>query len=232
MPFISYLGSRPKTMPIIAAVFVFVFVCIPCNAQEKTILKNADIVRMTKSGLAEDVILALIKESPTAFSTTPKDLVDLKKAKVSDAIIQAMISAVPVPPEPPKPAIEPGRIIKEGVGWGEFAVGENIQALTQALGWSDDPTQNQMPAWRKLGINCLMDNRGAAMELRFNKEFHGVTQAGIGWGMPQKTAKQAYGEPEFVQRRDDAEKWEWRSKGILIWFNRGRVAQIVIFRPY
>jgi len=232
MSFISYLRSRPKTKRILAAVFVFVFVCIPYNAQEKTILKNADIVRMTKSGLGEDVILALIRESQTAFSTTPKDLVDLKKAKVSEAVIQAMISAVPSPLEPARPAVDPGRIIKEGVGWEEFTVGANMPALHQALGLPDGPSQSQMRVWRKLGINCLLDNNGQAMELRFNKEFRGVTQAGIGWGMPQKTVKQAYGEPESMKRQGDGEKWEWRSKGILIWFYRGRVNQIVIFRPY
>jgi hypothetical protein len=217
---------------ILAAVFVFVFVCIPCNAQEKTILKNADIVRMTKSGLAEGVILALIKETPTAFSTTPKDLTDLRKAKVSEAVIQAMISAVPVPPEPAKSAVEPGRIIKEGVGWGGFSIGATLTALAQALGMPDDPLQSPIPAWRKLGVDCLLDNRGEAMELRFNKEFRGVTQAGIGWGMGQKTVKEAYGAPESTIRQGDGEKWEWRSRGILIWFNRGRVNQIVIFRPH
>jgi hypothetical protein len=216
---------------ILAAVFLFVFVCFLCDAQEKTILKNADIVRMTKSGLGEDVILALIKEAPSAFSTTPKDLAELKKAKVSEAVIQAMISAVPVALEPAKSAADPGRIIKEGVGWGVFTVGANMPSLVQALGAPDDPSQSPIPAWRGLGINCLLDNRGEATELRFNKDFRGVTQAGIGWGMPQKTVKQAYGEPESVTRRGDGEKWEWRSKGILIWFNRGRVIQIVVFRP-
>ena len=220
-----------QTRRILAAVFVFVFVCIPCNAQEKTILKNADIVRMTKSGLGEDVILALINETKTAFGTTPKDLADLRKAKVSETVIQAMINAVPVPLEPAKPAVDAGRIIKEGVGWGEFTVGVNLPALKRAFGLPDDPLQNWIPAWRKLGINCLLDNRGEAMELRFNKEFRGVTQAGIGWGMPLKTVKQAYGEPESKKMQADGEKWEWRSKGILIWFDRGRVNQIVIFRP-
>ncbi len=216
---------------ILAAVFVFIFMVIPCKAQEKTILKNEDIVRMTKSGLGEDVILAVIKQTPTAFHTTPKDLIDLKKAKVSDAVIQAMISAVPVPIEPAKPAFEAGRIIKEGVGWGEFTVGMNPPALEHALGVPDRPLQSPILAWRKLGINCLLDNRGEAMELRFNKEFRGVTQAGIGWGMLQKTARQAYGEPDSEVKKSGGEKWEWRSKGILIWFNRGRVNQIVIFRP-
>jgi hypothetical protein len=218
---------------ILAAVFVSVLVVIACNAQEKTILKNEDIVRMTKSGLGEDVILALIKQTQTAFRTTPKDLVDLKKTKVSDAVIQAMISAVPVPLAPAKPAVDPGRIIKEGVGWGEFTLGADMPALEQALGLADHRSQSPILEWRKLGINCLLDNRGEAMELRFNKEFRGVTQAGIGWGMLQKTARQAYGEPESTLKRSGGEKWEWRSKGILIWFNnRGRVNQIVIFRPY
>ena len=92
-------------------------------------------------------------------------------------------------------------------------------------------SQSPILAWRKQGIDCLLDNRGEAMELRFNKEFRGVTQAGIGYGMRQKTARQAYGEPEFAVNKNGGEKWEWRSKGILIWFNRGRVIQIVIFRP-
>lgn len=214
-----------------AAVFLFLIGCSLCSAQDKTILKNADVVRMTKSGLGEDVILALIRQTPTAFSTTPKDLAELKKAKVSDAVLQAMISAVPVAVPPPKPLVDPARIIKEGVGWGNFTVGANLTALEQAFGAPDAPYQSPMPAWRGVGINCLLDIRGDAKELRFDKEFRGVTQAGIGWGMPQKTVKQAYGEPESVTRRDDGEKWEWRSKGILIWFDRGRVNQIVVFKP-
>jgi len=185
---------------VLAALVVSVFVVVPCKAQEKTILKNEDIVRITRS-------------------------------KVSDAVIQVMIGAVPVALPPAKSAVEPGRIIKEGVGWREFTVGANPPALEQALGLPDFPSQSPILAWQKLGINCLLDNRGEAMELRFNKEFRGVTEAGIGWGMRQKTAKQAYGEPELTLKKSGGEKWEWKSKGILIWFNRGRVSQIVIFRP-
>jgi hypothetical protein len=106
-----------------------------------------------------------------------------------------------------------------------------MPSLVRALGVSDDPSQTPLQAWRRFGIDCLLDNRGQAMELRFNKDFRGVTQAGIGWGMPQKTVKQAYGEPESVTKRGDGEKWERRSRGILIWFNRSRVTQIVVFRP-
>ena len=108
----------------------------------------------------------------------------------------------------------------------------NGPALEHAFGLPDYPLQIPMVAWRKLGVTCLLDYRGEATELRFNKEFRGITQASIGWGMSQKTVKQAYGEPEAMKRQGNGEKWEWRSKGILIWFYRGRVNQIVIFRPY
>jgi len=137
---------------ILAAVFVSVFVALPCNAQEKTTLKNEDIVRMTKSGLGEDVILAVITQTQSAFRTTPKDLADLRKAKVSESVIQAMISAVPVSLEPTKSAVDPRRIITEGVGWGEFTVGASGPALEHALGLPDYPLQIPMVAWRKLGV--------------------------------------------------------------------------------
>ena len=217
---------------IYAAVSLLVFGCFLCFAQQKTVLKNADIVRMTKSGLGSDVILALIKETPCAFSTSPKDLADLKKAKVSDMVIQAMISAPQAAPEAAKPLVEPGNIIKEGVGWGAFTVGANMRDLVHALGAPDGTSRNQMPEWRKLGINCLLSNLGAATELRFNKEFRGVTQAGIGWGMPKQTVRAAYGEPDHTDKQGDGEKWEWTSRGILIWFNKGHVNQIVIFQSH
>jgi hypothetical protein len=216
---------------ISAAIFLLVFVCFLCLAQQETVLKNADIVRMTKSGLGDDVILALIKETPCAFSTSEKDLADLRKAKVSEAVIQAMFNAPPAASEPAEPLVDPGRIIKEGVGWGAFTVGANIPTLVQALGTPDDASQNRMPEWGKLGINCILNIRGEAEELRFNKEFRGVTQAGIAWGMREKTAWAAYGAPDLTEKHGTAEKCVWKSKGILIWFNNGRVNQIVIAKP-
>jgi hypothetical protein len=216
---------------ILTVVFLLVFVCFVCPAQQKIVLKNADIVRMTKSGLSADVILALIKQTPCAFNTSPKDLADLRKAKVSDAVIQAMITAPSAAPEPSKPLVDPGNIIKEGVGWGAFTVGANMPDLVHALGLPDGTSQSPLPEWRKLGINCLLDNRGEAKELRFNKGFRGVTQAGIGWGMPEKTVRAAYGEPESTEKQGVGGKWVWTSRGILIWFSKGRVNQIVIFTP-
>ena len=216
---------------ILAAGLLLVFVSIQGFSQQNTVLKNADIVRMTKSGLSAEVVLSLIKVTPCAFEISPKDLADLKKARVSDAVIQAMINAPHTAVEPAKPLVVPGNIIKEGAGWGAFAVGATLRDMVPALGSPDAISRMPLAEWRKLGINCLLDENGGAKELRFNKGFRGVTQAGIGWGMPEKTVRAAYGEPETIQKRNDAKKWIWTSKGILIWFNNGHVSQIVVFAP-
>jgi hypothetical protein len=35
-----------------------------------------------------------------------------------------------------------------------------------------------------------------------------------------------------VKKQGNGQKWERKSKGILLWFDRGRVNKIVVFRPY
>ena len=48
---------------LLAAVFAFVVFCSFCAGQQK-VLKNADIVRMVKSGLGADVILPRHRNPP------------------------------------------------------------------------------------------------------------------------------------------------------------------------
>lgn len=56
-------------------------------------LTNADIVRMSKAGLGEEVIIEVIKHtSGKAFDCSPKALVELKVLGLSDRVIAAMIS--------------------------------------------------------------------------------------------------------------------------------------------
>ena len=69
------------------------------------------------------------------------------------------------------------------------------------------------------------------MELRFDRTFHGVTQAGIGFGMSEKAVRAAYGDPEYITKQGSGTKYEWTSKGLLIWFANDRVNQIVVFQP-
>ena len=61
------------------------------SAQAVEILTNADVVSMAQNNLGEDLIVAKIKESKSAFDVSVIGLVNLKKSGVSDEIIRAMM---------------------------------------------------------------------------------------------------------------------------------------------
>jgi len=52
---------------------------------------NQDVVEMTKAGIAEETILRAIETADRKFDTTAKALIDLKKAGVSERVIQAIL---------------------------------------------------------------------------------------------------------------------------------------------
>ena len=56
-------------------------------------ITNADVLSMTKSGLGEQTIVLAIQQGPTAFDTSPQALVELKKAGVTDGVLNLMLSA-------------------------------------------------------------------------------------------------------------------------------------------
>ena len=65
-------------------------------------ISNADVVRMTQAGLAESVILSTIDNSPsTQFDVTPAGLVELKQARVIDAVIARMVARATAVVRPP-----------------------------------------------------------------------------------------------------------------------------------
>jgi hypothetical protein len=61
-------------------------------------LTNKDILLMLKAGLTPEVVIAKIKSSDCRFDTSPSALKDLKSADVSDAVILAMVQAIPAQP--------------------------------------------------------------------------------------------------------------------------------------
>ena len=69
-----------------------------------------DVVELTRAGLGEDVILALIEVDPSVFPIDTATLKTLKQAGVSPRVIAAMVrSGRTQPPpseEPPAPIIE------------------------------------------------------------------------------------------------------------------------------
>ena len=62
-----------------------------CVAQQA--LTNDAIIKMSKAGLSDDLILQTINTQPVSFSTGTPDLVSLKQAGVSDRVIGAMLSS-------------------------------------------------------------------------------------------------------------------------------------------
>jgi hypothetical protein len=56
-------------------------------------LKNEDVVNMVESGLQESVVIAAVHANPENFDLSANGLIALKKAGVSDAVIQAMLAS-------------------------------------------------------------------------------------------------------------------------------------------
>jgi hypothetical protein len=56
-------------------------------------LTNDDVVKLKAAGFGDDLIIDKINNNPAAFKLELDDLVELHKAGISDAIIQAMMHA-------------------------------------------------------------------------------------------------------------------------------------------
>ncbi len=89
-------------------------------AQE--VLTNDSVIQMVKAGLPEAVVIAKIKGTATKFDLKTDSLVSLKKAGVSDKVLEAMVaagsgSAAPTTamPAPPAPAVAAGAIKNQDV---------------------------------------------------------------------------------------------------------------------
>ena len=72
----------------------------------------SEIVSLTKAGVSEPIILALIERDKTIFSIVPDQLIALQKEGVSDVVILAMLKSgreeppAQAAPAPPTPAPE------------------------------------------------------------------------------------------------------------------------------
>jgi hypothetical protein len=61
-----------------------------------------------------------------------------------------------------------------------------------------------MMTWDKAGLNCLLNDKNEAIELRFEKRFKGVTAGGVTFDMPAEQVRKIYG---------DAGTLDWRGGG-------------------
>jgi hypothetical protein len=86
------------------------FACIAVlglTAGRADALSVRDVIDLTKAGLGEPVMLALIEVDRSIFAIDTATLKQLKAAGVSDAVIVAMIRSGRDTPPPPAPAPDP-----------------------------------------------------------------------------------------------------------------------------
>jgi len=85
-------------------VFGFVFAgvasCVPVAVQALTV---RDIVELSRAGLTEDTLLALIEVDPSVFPIDSTTLKSLKAAGVSERVIIAMVRSARTPAPSPEP---------------------------------------------------------------------------------------------------------------------------------
>jgi hypothetical protein len=123
------------------------------------------------------------------------------------------------------------RMIQEGVGWERFTVGANANALIDVLGFPDKHSRGRLMKWDNAGLNCLLNEKNEAIELRFEKRFKGATAGGVTFDMPAEQVRKIYGDAGTLDWRGGGMKLIWPARGILIWFHKNRVYQIVVFKP-
>jgi hypothetical protein len=56
------------------------------------ILTDNDVVRMVQAGVAQDIILKLVAESPVQFGLQPDHVIAWKRAGVPDNVVRAMMA--------------------------------------------------------------------------------------------------------------------------------------------
>jgi hypothetical protein len=98
------------------------FLCLLCvsatsTAQQQRPLDNAEVVKLTKLDMGDAVIIAKIKSaSEVKFDTTTDDLVKLRDAGVSRAVIAAMLERQSAPPKPAESSSEPRVTLRSNEG--------------------------------------------------------------------------------------------------------------------
>jgi len=70
----------------------------------QTALDNAAVVKMTKAGLGEDVIVSMVQNQPGHYDLTPDTLVSLKSNGVSEKVLAAMAAKNAAPAAAPASA--------------------------------------------------------------------------------------------------------------------------------
>src|SRR5215207_5137408 len=65
--------------------------CAQAQRAEEQVLTNASVIKLVRGGFSDKAVIAIINSRPTRFDLTAERLIELKKSRVSERVILAMI---------------------------------------------------------------------------------------------------------------------------------------------
>ena len=74
------------------ALFVVLALCLGIAAAQQFTNTNDSVIKMVKAGMSDSIVISTINSQPAQFSLSANDLIALKQAGVSDAVMAAMIA--------------------------------------------------------------------------------------------------------------------------------------------
>ncbi|MHB1672864.1 MAG: hypothetical protein ACYCSP_01300 [Acidobacteriaceae bacterium] len=101
-------------------IFVILAICLGVASAQQFTNTNDSVIKMVKAGMSDSIVISTIDSQPAHFSLTANDLIALKQAGVSDAVMAAMIAkSNPAAPAPttssPATAVPSGMVmLREG----------------------------------------------------------------------------------------------------------------------
>jgi hypothetical protein len=98
--------SRPLCIVILLA-FAYPYGIIQATGAQSQdeVLTNNTIVEMTRAGFSPALIISKIRTSRTNFNTSTAELLRLKRLRVADEVLDAMVQAVSETRPPPQPPV-------------------------------------------------------------------------------------------------------------------------------
>src|SRR5215471_7941028 len=97
-------GSSSVRFLVIVAVIVSGTANV-CTAQSSAphLLSLDDVIKESKSGIPDDIIITEIKKNNRPFNLSPDEIQELSKSGISNTIIKYLLDPSQPPPPPPPP---------------------------------------------------------------------------------------------------------------------------------
>lgn len=104
--------AKTNNMRKIYSIFIILIFTAAVFGQRE-VLSNAQVIEMTKAGLAQSVIMKKVRDSEGRFDVSVTGLVELKRSGVGDDVINVLLESKPAPPSETgntaNPAVSPIR---------------------------------------------------------------------------------------------------------------------------